>query len=80
MKNIEHKRLWKTLKELKNCSRSLQHLTIELKTDISELEHTEKRLGLVKKRKEYAGFLTSLNKEIRNVKLLVRECQRRNFG
>ena len=79
MKNIEHKRLWKTLKELKNCSRSLQHLTVELKSAISELEHTKKRLGLVRKRKEYADFLTNLNREIRDVKLMVRECQR-NFG
>ena len=79
MKNIEHKRLWKTLKELKNCSRSLQHLTVELKSGISELEHTEKRLGLVKKRKEYAEFLTHLNREIRNVKLMIRECQK-SFG
>ena len=79
MKNIEHKRLWKTLKELKSCSRSLQYLIVELKSAISELEHTKKRLGLVKKRKEYADFLTNLNREIRDVKLLVRECQR-NFG
>ena len=56
MKNKEHKKLWKTLQELKSCSRSLQHLTVKLKTDISELEHTEKRLRLVKKRKEYAGI------------------------
>ena len=79
MKNKEHKKLWKTLQELKSCSRSLQHLTVELKSAISELEHTKKRLGLVKKRKEYAEFLTNLNREIRDVKLLVRECQR-NFG
>ena len=79
MKNKEHKRLWKTLQELKSCSRSLQHLTVELKSSISELEHTKKRLGLVRKRKEYAEFLTNLNKEIRDVKLMVRECQR-NFG
>ena len=79
MKNKEHKKLWKTLQDLKSCSRSLQHLTVELKSSISELEHTKKRLGLVKKRKEYADFLTNLNCEIRNVKLTVRECQR-NFG
>jgi hypothetical protein len=79
MKNKEHKKLWKTLQELKLCSRSLQYLTVELKSEISELEHTEKRLGLVKKRKEYADFLTNLNHEIRDVKFMVRECQR-NFG
>lgn len=79
MKNKEHKKLWKTLQELKSCSRSLQHLTVELKSGISELEHTEERLELVKKRKEYAEFLTNLNKEIREVKLTVRECQK-NFG
>jgi len=80
MKNKEHKRLWKTLQELKLCSRSLQYLIVKLKSSISELEHTEKRLGLVRKRKEYADFLTNLNREIRDVKLMVRECQRRNFG
>ena len=80
MKNKEHKKLWKTLQELKTCSRSLQHLTVELKSGISELEHTKKRLEMVKKRREYAEFLTNLNREIRNVKLMVRECQRRNFG
>ncbi len=79
MKNEEHKKLWKTLQELKSCSRSLQRLTVELKSSISELEHTKKRLRLVKKRKKYAYFLTYLNCEIRDVKLLVRECQR-NFG
>ena len=79
MGNKKHKKLWKTLKELRSCSRSLQSLTTSLKSEISDLEHTKERWELVKKRKEYAEFLTSLNREIRNVKLRVRECQR-SFG
>ena len=59
MKNKEHRKLWKTLQELSKCSRSLQYLTVELKSAISELEHTEKRLRLVKTRREYADFLTN---------------------
>lgn len=79
MKNKEHKKLWKTLQNLKSCSRSLQSLTIQLKSGISELEHTEKRLILIKKRKEYAVYITNLNREIRDVKLMIRECQK-SFG
>ena len=79
MKNKEHKKLWKTLRELRSCSRSLQQIQVSLKSNISKLEHTKKRLELVEKKKEYAEFLTNLNKEIRNVKLMIRECQK-SFG
>jgi hypothetical protein len=79
MKNKEHKKLWKTLRELKSCSRSLQQIQVSLKSNISELEHTEERLELVRRNKEYAEFLTFLNKEIRNVKLMIKECQK-SFG
>ena len=79
MKNKEHKKLWKTLRELKSCSRSLQQIQVDLKSNISELEHTEKRLELVRRKKEYAEFLTNLNKEIRNVKLMIKGCQK-SFG
>jgi hypothetical protein len=80
MKNKEHRRLWKILKNLRTCSKNLQTISVAFKEEIVQLEYTEERKRLVERKKLYSEFITKTNREIIKVKQEIRECQKKSFG
>ena len=80
MKNIEHKALYNKLKNLRINVKFLVRHSLAFKEEIRKLERTEKRLEMINERKQYQKGIFQTNIEIRDTKLKIRECQRKNFG
>jgi hypothetical protein len=79
MKNNRHKDLYNKLKDLKVNVKFLVRHSLSYKEEIGKLERTENRLEMIRKREIYKKEITKTNQEIRETKLMIRECQR-NFG
>jgi len=79
MKNNRHKDLYSKLKDLRINVKFLVRHSLSYKEEIGKLERTEKRLEMIRKREIYKKEITKTNQEIRETKLMIRECQR-NFG
>jgi hypothetical protein len=80
MKNQEHRDLYKKLVDLRVNIKFLVCHSLAFKEEINKLERTEKRLKMIKERRGYQKGISQTNQEIRDTKLKIRECQRRNFG
>lgn len=80
MKNQEHRDLYKKLVDLRVNIKFLVRHSLAFKEEINKLERTEKRLKMIKERRGYQKGISQTNQEIRDTKLKIRECQRRNFG